>query len=189
MQEQPGDLAVIQQVLQGQQSAYAILVARYQSYVFTLVMRYVNSREVAEELSQDVFIKAYRFLADFKGDSKFSTWLYTIVNSTCLSHLRKKRNETIPVEEEKIIYLSDSVTDKPADQLEQKTTKKLLTEAMARLPCEDAQVLTLFYVAEQSLDEIAIILGTTPGNVKVRLFRARKKLKDILATRYSKELL
>ncbi len=90
MQGQADDIAVIQSILQGQQSAYATLVNRYQLYVFTLVMRYVNNREIAEELAQDVFVKAYRYLADFKGNSKFSTWLYTIVNTTCLSYIRKK---------------------------------------------------------------------------------------------------
>src|SRR5580700_8772213 len=96
------DFAIIQQVLQGQHAAYAVLVGRYQSYVFTLAMRYVNNRETAEELAQDVFVKAYRYLADFKGNSKFSTWLYTIVNSTCLSHLRKKKEQSISLDNDKI---------------------------------------------------------------------------------------
>src|SRR3954467_5276953 len=98
MHQQTDDIAVIQMVLQGQQAAYATLVERYQQYVFTLAMRYVNNRELAEELSQDVFVKAYRCLADFKGHSKFSTWLYTIVNSTCLSQLRKKKDDTVLLE-------------------------------------------------------------------------------------------
>jgi len=85
-------------VLQGQQAAYATLVTRYEGYVFTIAMRFVNNREVAEELAQDAFVKAYRYLADFKGNSKFSTWLYTIVNTTCLSHLRKKKDEAILLE-------------------------------------------------------------------------------------------
>ena len=90
------DIAVIQLILQGQQAAYATLVNRYQQYVFTLAMRFVNNRELAEELAQDVFVKAYKYLADFKGNCKFSTWLYTIVNTTCLSHLRKKFLRVVP---------------------------------------------------------------------------------------------
>src|ERR1700722_12870869 len=122
MHEHLDDIAVIQMVLQGQQAAYATLVARYQQYVFTLVMRYVNNRELAEELSQDVFVKAYRYLADFKGNCKFSTWLYTIVNTTCLSHLRKKKDETILLEEEKMVSISDnSNSEKPSDRMEQRT--------------------------------------------------------------------
>jgi len=184
------DIAVIQKILQGQQNAYAVLVNRYQSYVFTLVMRYVNDRELAEELAQDVFVKAYRYLADFKGNSKFSTWLYTIVHTTCLSHMRKKKDETILLEEEKMISISDhTFSQKSSEKLEQKTQKQMLENAMKHLPASDAQLVTLFYMAEQSMDEIGIILGLTAGNVKVRLFRARQKLKEILESKYGKELI
>ena len=86
-----GDNEVISRVLQGEQNAYAELVTRYQGYVFTLVMRMIKSREDAEEVAQDIFVKAYRSLADFRGESKFSTWLYTIVNTTCITFLRKKK--------------------------------------------------------------------------------------------------
>ena len=79
-----GDNEIISRVLKGEQNAYAELVNRYQAYVFTLVLRMIKSREDAEEVAQDVFIKAYRSLADFRGESKFSTWLYTIANTTSL---------------------------------------------------------------------------------------------------------
>lgn len=182
------DFAIIQQVLQGQHAAYAVLVGRYQSYVFTLVMRYVNNRETAEELAQDVFVKAYRYLADFKGNSKFSTWLYTIVNTTCLSHLRKQNEGTTLLEEEKIISISDNNNaQKPSDRLEQKTQKQLLERALKQLPESEAQILTLFYLAEQSVEETGIIMGLTTPNVKVKLFRARQKLKEILLRNFSKE--
>ncbi len=189
MQEQTDDIAAIQLVLQGKQAAYATLVDRYQPYVFTLAMRYVNNREVAEELAQDVFVKAYRFLADFKGNSKFSTWLYTIVNTTCLSYLRKKSNGTVLLEEEKIIGISDhQFAVKPVDILEQKTTKQMLDSAIKLLSEDDARLLTLFYQAEQSVDEVGAIMGLTAINVKVRLFRARAKLKEILERKYSREI-
>ena len=189
MQAQTDDIAVIQLVLQGKQAAYATLVDRYQPYVFKLAMRYVNNREVAEELAQDVFVKAYRFLADFKGNSKFSTWLYTIVNTTCLSYLRKKSDGTVLLEEEKMIGISDhQFAEKPSDILEQKTTKQMLGSAIKLLPEEDARLLTLFYQAEQSVDEVGTIMGLTATNVKVRLFRARAKLKEILERKYSWEI-
>ena len=183
MHEQLDDIAVIQLILQGQQSAYATLVMRYEKYVFTIAMRFVNNRELAEELAQDVFVKAYRYLADFKGNSKFSTWLYTIVNSTCLSHLRKKKDETILLEEEKMIAVSDnSFGESPSDRMEQRNQKQMIENAMKYLPEQDAQILTLFYQAEQSVDEIGVIAGLTTSNVKVRLFRARQKLREILET-------
>ena len=84
------DNEIISKVLSGDTQAYAVLVNRYQNYVFTLAMRMVKTREDAEEVAQDIFIKAYRALADFRGASKFSTWLYTIVNTTCITFLRKK---------------------------------------------------------------------------------------------------
>ncbi|HJS55905.1 MAG TPA: sigma-70 family RNA polymerase sigma factor, partial [Chitinophagaceae bacterium] len=86
-----GDNEIISRVLQGEQNAYAELVNRYQNYVFTLILRMIKSREDAEEVAQDVFVKAYRSLADFRGESKFSTWLYTITNTTCITFLRKKK--------------------------------------------------------------------------------------------------
>jgi len=189
MHDEADDIAIIQLVLQGQQAAYATLVNKYQQYVFTLAMRYVNNRELAEELSQDVFVKAYRYLADFKGNSKFSTWLYTIVNSTCLSHLRKKKDETILLEEETMVSLSDSRHgEQPASRTDAMQQKKMLDAAIKRLSEEDARVVTLFYLAEQSIEEIGIIMGLTAGNVKIRLYRARQKLKEILETNYSREL-
>jgi RNA polymerase sigma-70 factor (ECF subfamily) len=86
-----GDNEIISRVLKGEQNAYAELVNRYQGYVFTLILSMIKSREDAEEEAQDVFIKAYRSLADFRGESKFSTWLYTITNTTCITFLRKKK--------------------------------------------------------------------------------------------------
>jgi RNA polymerase sigma factor (sigma-70 family) len=176
------DITIIKLILQGQQSAYAALVSRYQQYVYTLVMRYVNDRELAEELAQDVFVKAYRYLADFKGASKFSTWLYTIVQTTCLSHIRKRKDGTILLAEEQMLSIAGqrSTGEKASDRLEQKTQKQMLNNAINQLPEADAQIITLFYQAEQTLEEIGLIMGLTPNNVKVRLFRGRQKLKEIL---------
>ncbi len=185
----PDDISVIQRVLLGEQSAYAILVDRYQSYVFTLIMRYVNNREVAEELAQDVFVKAYRCLSDFRGNSKFSTWLYTIVHTTCLSHKRKKDSNMVLVDEETMLTLPGVYsTDNTAHMTEQRLTKKLLANALQQLPEDDARIITLHYLAEQSVEETGIIMGLTVSNVKVRLMRARHKLKDVLDTRYKKAL-
>jgi len=89
MTEQPEE-EIISRILKGDQSAFSQLVERYKNYVFTLVLRFTENREDAEEIAQDVFVKAYRSLADFRGDSKFSTWLFTITRTTCLSFLRKE---------------------------------------------------------------------------------------------------
>lgn len=185
------DIAIIQMVLQGRQQAFATLVARYQGYVFTIVMRHVNNRELAEELAQDVFVKAYKALASFKGTSKFSTWLYTITHNTCLSHLRKKEDETVFPGDDKMNIWAEERGDSrhPGMQLEQKAQQQLVNEAVQQLPVGDGELITLFYKAEQSIEEISIITGLTTSNVKVKLLRARQKLKDILETRYSREVL
>ncbi len=176
------DTTLIQLTLQGRQASYAALVDRYQAYVFTIVLRHVNNREQAEELAQDVFVKAYKSLADFKGSSKFSTWLYTIAHHTCLSALRKRDAQHIlPGDEKMHVLTAANPTLQPATQLEQKTENQQLEKAIASLPETDAAIITLFYNADQSIDEIGQIMGITPANVKVRLFRARSKLKTILS--------
>ena len=178
-------------VLQGRQAAYATLVTRYQAYVFTIAMRHVNNRELAEELAQDVFVKAYRALSSFKGTSKFTTWLYTIAHNTCLSHLRKKEDATFfPGDEKMQVWAEDTGGgDHPAGRMEQKAQQHLLAQAIKYLSEADAEIITLFYQAEQSVEEISSIVGITTGNVKVRLLRARQKLKEILESRYSSEVM
>jgi RNA polymerase sigma-70 factor (ECF subfamily) len=102
MHTETPDSDLIQLVLAGSPAVYAQLVQRYQNFVFTIVLRYIKGREDAEEVAQDVFVKAYRSLADFKGASKFSTWLYTIATTTCLSFLRKKKVQVHSLDDEKI---------------------------------------------------------------------------------------
>src|SRR5215471_2102665 len=97
----PSDSEVLSRVLQGDQQAYAEIVKRYQSFVFTIALRYTPNREDAEEIAQDSFVKAYRSLADFRGDSKFSTWLYTIVRTSCITFLRKRKLDTTSIDNEK----------------------------------------------------------------------------------------
>ncbi len=191
MQVQEDDLAIIQMVLQGRQAAYSTLVTRYQMYVFTIAMRQVNNRELAEELAQDVFVKAYKSLGSFKGTSKFSTWLYTIVHHTCLSHLRKKDDPTIFPGDEQIHSWAEGsdMATQPLIRIEQKAQQQLLTQAISHLNETDSTIITLFYQADQSVEEISIVTGLTPGNVKVRLLRARQKLKDVLESRFSKEVI
>lgn len=188
MHHSPEDIEVIQQVLQGNKDAYSILVRRYEQYVFTLVLRMINNREQAEELAQDVFVKAYRMLQGYRSEAKFSTWLYTIVNTTCLSYLRKKKDHLILLEQEQLVAVSEYNTQVAENSVEQKTEKELLQAAIKQLSPTDAQAITLFYLAEQSLQEIAEITDQPITNVKVRLFRARQKLKEILGKKYSNEI-
>ena len=183
------DNELISRVLKGDQQAYAGLVSRYQNYVFTLALRFTKNREDAEEVSQDIFIKAYRSLADFRGASKFSTWLYTIVNTTCITFLRKKRLEVHSLDNEKIFDVADSQdSGMRANQVEQKSRVAMVNNAIEMLNPDDAEVLTLFYKGEQSLEEIAMILGIEANTAKVRLHRARTRLKEKMEKHFAEEV-
>ena len=184
-----GDNEVISRVLQGEQNAYAELVTRYQGYVFTLVMRMIKSREDAEEVAQDIFVKAYRSLADFRGESKFSTWLYTIVNTTCITFLRKKKLEVHSLDNEKVFDVADSKDSGfSANMIEQKSRVRTVNDAIAMLNPDDAEIITLFYKAEQNLEEIARILAIESNTAKVRLHRARGRLKEKMEKHFSEEV-
>lgn len=183
------DNELISKVLSGDQQAYAGLVSRYQSYVFTLALRMVKSREDAEEVAQDSFIKAYKYLADFKGASKFSTWLYTIVNNTAISFLRKKKLEIHSLDKEKVFEVADSKeSGMGANMIEQKSKMAMVNQAISMLNPDDAQIITLFYKAEQSLEETAQILGIEINAAKVRLYRARTRLKEKMETYFAEEV-
>ena len=183
------DNELISQVLNGNQQAYAVLVNRYQNYVFTLTLRFTRNREDAEEVSQDIFIKAYKALADFRGASKFSTWLYTIVNTTCISFLRKKKLDIHSLDNEKVFEVADSLdSGMHANQVEQKSKVAMVNNAIKMLSADDAEVITWFYKGEQTLEEIASILGVEANTAKVRLHRARGRLKEKMETHFAHEV-
>jgi RNA polymerase sigma-70 factor, ECF subfamily len=184
-----GDNEIISRVLKGEQNAYAELVNRYQAYVFTLVLRMIKSREDAEEVAQDVFIKAYRSLADFRGESKFSTWLYTIANTTSITFLRKKKLDVHSLDNEKVFEVADSKDSGfRANLVEQKSRVNMVNEAIAMLSPDDAEIITLFYKAEQNLEEISRILRLETNTAKVRLHRARARLKEKMEKNFSEEV-
>ena len=183
------DNELISKVLSGDHQAYAGLVNRYQNYVFTLTLRMVKNREDAEEVAQDVFIKAFKYLADFRGASKFSTWLYTIVNNTCISFLRKKKLEIHSLDTEKVFEVADSMDSGfRANLVEQKSRQSMVHNAIGLMGPDDAEIITLFYKSEQSLEEIAQILGLEVNTAKVRLHRARTRLKEKMETHFAHEV-
>lgn len=183
------DNEIISQVLNGNHQAYAGLVSRYQNYVFTLTLRMIKSREDAEEVAQDVFIKAYKYLPNFRGESKFSTWLYTIVNNTCITHLRKKKPDNYSLDDEYVFEKADTIDPGArADVVEQKSRQAMVNKAISLLSTDDAQIITLFYRAEQSLEETAKVLGIEINAAKVRLHRARTRLKQKMETHFAQEI-
>jgi RNA polymerase sigma factor (sigma-70 family) len=183
------DTEIISRVLHGEQAVFSQAVERYQNYVFTLVLRFVENREDAEEIAQDVFIKAYRSLADFRGESKFSTWLFTITRTTCISFLRKKKLTTRSLDNENTgLQVENKESGFRANIIEQKSRHNMLNEAIRMLGPDDGQVLNLFYKGEQTLDEIGKIMGLEPKTVKVKLHRARQRLKDKMEKYFSHEV-
>ena len=168
---------------------FAQLVQRYQQYVFTLVLRFTDNREDAEEISQDTFIKAYRSLADFRGEAKFSTWLYTIVRTSCITFLRKKKLDTTSIDNERtLLQLENRESGFSANSVEQKSRHAMVNAAIQLLSPDDAQLLTLFYKGEQTLEEIGRIMSLDPNNVKVKLHRARNRLREKMEKYFSDEV-
>ena len=164
----------------GNQSAYAGLVKRHQRFVFTLALRFSKNREDAEEIAQDCFVKAYRSLATFQQQSKFSTWLYSIVYTTAMTHLRKKRVGTNSIDDEGAYSAIDKYGAADKNLAENKSRSYYLNIAIGQLLPDDAVMITLFYNGEQSIEEIAGTLAMETGTVKVKLFRARQRLKEKL---------
>jgi RNA polymerase sigma-70 factor (ECF subfamily) len=180
------DTEIIKKVLAGEQAMFAQLVQRYQQYVFTLVLRFTDNREDAEEISQDVFVKAYRSLADFRGQAKFSTWLYTIVRTSCITFLRKKRLNTTSLDNERTnLQVESKESGFTANAIEQKSKHAMVNAAIRMLSPDDTQLITLFYKGEQSLDEIGRVMGLDPNTVKVKLHRARNRLKEKMEKHFS----
>jgi RNA polymerase sigma-70 factor (ECF subfamily) len=189
MQSKLSDSELIEQTLAGNQSAYADLVKRHQRFVFTLAMRFAKNREDAEEIAQDCFIKAYRSLASFHGQSKFSTWLYSIVYTTAMTFLRKKRIDTDSIDDENtFIQVENQSSVYDVNDAENKSRSYYLNQAIEQLLPDDATIITLFYKGEQSLEEIAQTLNMEANTVKVKLFRARQRLKEKLERNLKQEV-
>jgi RNA polymerase sigma factor (sigma-70 family) len=179
--EQETDLELITKVLAGETTVYSELVKRHQRFVFTLALRFTKNREDAEEVAQDCFVKAYRALGTFKQTSKFSTWLYTITYTSAMTALRKRKVNTLSLDDEtNSIQLPDANTGGRPDATEKKSAHAYLNRAIDSLSVEDSVIITLFYKGEQSLEEIGTALFMETNTVKVRLHRARIKLKEKL---------
>ena len=179
MQNNYSDIELITKVLSGDKLAYAGLIKRHQRFVFTLALRFSKCREDAEEIGQDCFIKAYRSLHSFKQSSKFRTWLYSIVYTTSMTFLRKKRLDTQSIDDEESgLQLENYVSEFSTDEVEHKSKMVYVNRAIGQLLPDDAAIITLFYKGEQSLEEIGQALGMETNTVKVKLHRARHRLKD-----------
>ncbi len=176
------ELAVIRRVQRGDANAFEYLVAAYEKNVYNLALRMTGSPEDAEDMAQEAFLKAYSSLDSFRGDSKFSVWLYRIVSNVCLDFLRrqkKRQSFSLSMEdddgEETELELPD-LSRLPEEELEKKLTRDAVRRGLAQLPEDARQILLLREIQGLSYEEIGETLGLEPGTVKSRIFRARKKL-------------
>ncbi len=174
------DQYYINQVLEGHVNAFSVLVERYQALVYTVVYRMLKNKEQAEEVAQDSFIKAYESLSKYRGDAKFSTWLYTIAYRKSLDAIKANKrmitSEFIDtINDDKIEHINDAL-----NHLQSKERKKMISDSIMKLPEDEAAIITLYYFEEKSVKEIVEIIGLTVDNVKIKLYRSRKKLYSIL---------
>ena len=183
------DQIYIEGVLNGDPQAFAALVDRYKDLVFTLALRMLKSREEAEEVSQDTFIKVYKSLGKFKGDSKLSSWIYKVTYNTCLDKIKKYKRSFNTVAIDELTENKVKSIESALDELEKKERNLAIQHCIEQLPGDDSFILTLFYFEELSIEEIAAIVDESKNYVKVKLHRSRKKLAGILKANLEPEII
>ncbi|WP_127138543.1 RNA polymerase sigma factor [Flagellimonas oceanensis] len=183
------DKQLISEMRKGNTRAFSDLVDSYKDMVFTLSVRMLGNREEAEEVSQDVFIKVFKSLQNFKGDSKLSTWVYRIAYNTCLDRIRKIKKKRIHTDLEHIDQIAYADLDTAFQKMLETERSELINQCLSKLSAEDAGVLTLFYLEEKNLQEMEKATSLPVNTLKVRLYRARKRLASIMEKSVNKEIL
>lgn len=176
--EQVDDFSCIDQVLKGNKKAFGTLVVKYQDMVYTIAYRVLQQREEAEDVAQQVFVKAFQKLDSFQRTAQFSTWLFRIAYNAAISAQRKKAAvsaiRTIELKENLKTVVEFEDESSKEDELQQ------LEQALEQLPASEKGIISLYYLQQQSVDEISQITGLSQSNVKIRLFRIRKKLQEMM---------
>lgn len=176
------ELAIVRKIQAGDVNAYEQLVAAYEKNTYNLALRMVGNAQDAEDMTQEAFLKAYNSLDSFRGDSKFSVWLYRIVSNVCLDFLRKKnrrQTSSLSVEDDEGEQIQLDIPDEaqsPEALLEKKLTREAVRRGLEQLPEDSRQILLLREIQGLSYEEIAQVLDLEAGTVKSRIFRARKRL-------------
>jgi len=175
-----GDIAYIEQVLEGKINAYSYIVDRHKDKAYNLAFRICGNHEEAEEIAQDSFLKAYRSLKGFKMQSSFATWLYRIVYNTAISYVRIRKKGILSLEDfpaDATDFIGNNASEEAADN-EYRTA--LINFALQKINEEERGLISLFYYEEMSTEEIADVTGISKSNIKVKLFRARQKMLEIV---------
>jgi RNA polymerase sigma factor (sigma-70 family) len=166
-------------VLSGDTAAFSYLVDRYSDMVYSLALKMLKNETDAEDLTQEIFIAVFKSLDKFKGNSKFSTWIYRITYNKAVSKLRKTSWIKFSEVEKAADHQTEEYGEQPGltssdEQLQQ------LEAAVEALPDDEQVLIMLYYYENESVEAIASITSLSESNVKVKLFRIRKKLKDVL---------
>ena len=178
---------IINKVISGDTEAFEALVLEHQNKVYSLALRMVGNEEDARDMAQEAFIRAFNSLTGFRGDSKFSVWLYRLTSNICIDFLRsraKRRTVSMTMtdddgEETGELEIPDD-TWSPAEQLDRTLTRESVRRGLDSLSAPYREILVLREIEGLSYDEIGEVLGIEAGTVKSRIFRARKKLCDFL---------
>ena len=183
------DLEIISKIQAGEKRSFTLLVDRYKHMVYTSAFRMVKVREDAEEISQDTFLSAFKALGSFRGECQFSTWLYRIAYNKCLDHLKKNKRKMLVDDLDVSEKFDLGYIDKKMEALEQEERKIRVKNAIGELPSDMALLITLFYLDERSLKEIAIVMDQSVNNLKVKLHRSRKRLMLSLKNQLEPEII
>jgi RNA polymerase sigma-70 factor (ECF subfamily) len=182
-QEAAGEMELVRRSCQGDQDAFAVLVRNHQRRAFTLAFRMLNDNEEAAEAVQEAFLAAWQGLHTFRGDARFSTWLYRVVYHCCLRILEQRRRDsrdldaaTAQAEHQATLESGQEIQSLVADRERQKTIRQAILE----LPSKYRAVLILRHLQELTYEEIAQALSLPVGTIKTHLFRARNLLKERL---------
>lgn len=192
MQERE-DGELVKQVLAGDDAAYAVLVGRYRVRVFSSASRYTRNHAELEDLTQDIFIRIWKGLKTYRADAPFEHWLMTVTVRTCYDFLRKHRKrrerEVLVDEMPSVSMAGDGMFSGGAPeerQSRQREAWEVVRMLMEKLNVKERLVITLMELEEKSVKETAQLTGWSESNVKVRAFRARKKMRDIFAAKQQK---
>ena len=182
------DINCIKQVLGGNSEAFSYLLDKYKDRTFNLAFRICTNREEAEEITQDAFLKAYRSLKGFRMKSSFATWLYRIVYNTSVSYVRNRKRTMLSLEDFPADPGDFSGTIFSEEESEREYRNALINFALQKINEEERGLISLFYYEEMSTEEISECTGMSRQNIKVKLFRARQKMLEIIENAEKKKL-
>ncbi len=166
----------------GDSAAFDMLVLEHQSIVFNIALRVLGNEQEAEDTAQEAFLRAWQALPNFRGQSRFSTWMYRIVTNLCYNRLPRLRRELAAIGEDEIADQADGHSGKPGDGLEDTERRAWLHRQIADLPESYRLLVTLRYQRGLPYEEIASITSMPMGTVKTGLFRAKERLRSALET-------